>query len=90
MAFAFESGTRFGYEPTYASWPLDQGNDPAIFSGPAEQIVRDEDFVKMLIRHIEIRPDDLLERVRSISGACSRLRTQPVTTLGWLRSVRRE
>jgi Cof subfamily protein (haloacid dehalogenase superfamily) len=68
VAFAFESGTRFGYEPTYASWPADQGSDPAVFSGSAEQIVRDEDFVKMLIRHIEIRPDDLLERVRSVLG----------------------
>jgi Cof subfamily protein (haloacid dehalogenase superfamily) len=68
VAFAFESGTRFGYEPAYASWPLEQGSDPAIFSGSAEQIVRDEDFVKMLIRHIEIRPDDLLARVRSVLG----------------------
>ena len=68
VAFAFESGTRFGYEPAYASWPLDQGGDPAIFSGPAEQIVRDEVFVKMLIRHVDIRPDALLERIRAILG----------------------
>jgi Cof subfamily protein (haloacid dehalogenase superfamily) len=68
VAFAFESGTRFGYEPAYASWPLDQGSDPAIFSGSAEQIVLEEDFVKILIRHIEIRPDDLLARVRSVLG----------------------
>jgi len=68
VAFAFESGTRFGYEPAYASWPLDQGSDPAIFSGPAEQIVREEVFVKMLIRHVDIRPDDLLERIRAILG----------------------
>ena len=52
----------------YVSWPLDQGNDPAIFSGPAEQIARDEDFVKMLIRHVEILSDHLLERIRTILG----------------------
>jgi Cof subfamily protein (haloacid dehalogenase superfamily) len=68
VTFAFESGTRFGYEPAYASWPPDESADPAIFVGRAEEIAREEDFVKMLIRQAFIRPDELLERVRAILG----------------------
>jgi Cof subfamily protein (haloacid dehalogenase superfamily) len=68
VSFGFESGTRFGYEPAYASWPLDEGLDPAIFVGPAEDIARTEDFVKMLVRHASIHPDELLARVQEIVG----------------------
>jgi Cof subfamily protein (haloacid dehalogenase superfamily) len=66
--FAFESGTRFGYEPEYATWPRDDGTDPAIFRGPAEEIARDHDFVKMLVQNTSIRADELLELIRKVVG----------------------
>jgi Cof subfamily protein (haloacid dehalogenase superfamily) len=65
--FAFESGTRFGYEPAYRTW-ADDGTDPAIFSGPAEQIAHTEDFVKMLVQNQNVPPDELLARVREVVG----------------------
>lgn len=66
--FAFESGTRFGYEPAYSTWATDDGSDPAIFSGPAEQIAYTCDFVKMLVQNRQVAPDDLLAQVRSVVG----------------------
>ena len=63
--FAFESGTRFGYEPAYRTWPEDDGTDPALFRGPAEQIAREEEFVKMLVQSQTVPPDDLLRAVRA-------------------------
>ena len=50
VSFAFESGTRFGYEPSYTTWAPDDGDDPAIFSGSVEEISRGEDFVKLLVQ----------------------------------------
>ena len=65
-SFAFESGTRFGYEPTYrGSWPADRSDDPALFQGPAEEIARVEEFVKMLVQSPTLPPDDLLHKVRA-------------------------
>jgi Cof subfamily protein (haloacid dehalogenase superfamily) len=66
--FAFESGTRFGYEPSYGPWPADDGTDPALFSGPAEEIAYTEDFVKMLVQSASVPPDRLLDRVREAVG----------------------
>ncbi len=65
MSFAFESGTRFGYEPSYTTWAPDDGTDPAIFSGPVEEISRGEDFVKLLVQSKTVHADELLERVRT-------------------------
>ncbi len=67
-SFAFESGTRFGYEPSYGTWPADDGTDPALFSGPAEEIAYTEDFVKMLVQSVSVPPDRLLDRVREAVG----------------------
>ncbi len=67
-SFAFESGTRFGYEPTYRAWPADDGSDPAIFTGPAEEIAHTCDYVKMLVQSADVRPDELLDRVRACVG----------------------
>jgi Cof subfamily protein (haloacid dehalogenase superfamily) len=64
-SFAFESGTRFGYEPTYQRWPGDDGTDPALFRGPAEEIALEEAFVKMLVQSRTVTPDDLLAMVRT-------------------------
>ena len=66
--FAFESGTRFGYEPRYSTWASDDGTDPAIYSGPAEEIAHTAEFVKMLVQNQAVTPDDLAERVRSVVG----------------------
>ncbi len=67
-SFAFESGTRFGYEPTYRTWQRDDGTDPALFSGPAEEIARREDFVKMLVQSSSRTPDQLLADVLDVIG----------------------
>ncbi len=66
--FAFESGTRFGYEPPYSPWPADDGSDPAVFTGPAEQIAYEHEFVKMLVQSHSVHPDDLLHLVRDLVG----------------------
>ncbi|HZA04846.1 MAG TPA: HAD family hydrolase [Propionibacteriaceae bacterium] len=63
-SFAFESGTRFGYEPAYRTWPVDDGTDPALYRGPAEEVAISEEFVKMLVQSQSVRPDDLLDIVR--------------------------
>jgi Cof subfamily protein (haloacid dehalogenase superfamily) len=68
VSFAFESGTRFGYEPAYASWPEDRSNDPALFTGPAEEIASAEDYVKLLVQSRSTSPDELLRRVRDVVG----------------------
>ncbi len=50
-SFAFESGTRFGYEPDVpAPGPTTTARDPALFTGPAEEIAHTEEFVKMLVQ----------------------------------------
>jgi hydroxymethylpyrimidine pyrophosphatase-like HAD family hydrolase len=65
-SFAFESGTRFGFEPAYRrSWPADESSDPALFQGPAEEIARVEEFVKMLVQSPTMPPDDLLRTVQA-------------------------
>lgn len=66
--FAFESGTRFGYEPAYRTWMSDDGTDPALYTGPAEEIARREQFVKMLVQTPTRNPDRLLTEVRALVG----------------------
>jgi Cof subfamily protein (haloacid dehalogenase superfamily) len=66
VSFAFESGTRFGYEPSYTTWAPDDGRDPAIYSGPVEEISRGEDFVKLLVQSRSVLADELLDRVRDV------------------------
>jgi Cof subfamily protein (haloacid dehalogenase superfamily) len=68
VSFAFESGTRFGYEPAYRTWRSDDGSDPALFTGPAEEIARQEDFVKMLVQSSTRSPDELLADVLAVVG----------------------
>ena len=68
VSFAFESGTRFGYEPSYTTWAPDAGTDPAIFSGSVEEISRGEDFVKLLVQSKTVLADELLDRVRATLG----------------------
>ncbi len=67
-AFAFESGTRFGHEPGYRVWRSDPAVDPALFTGPAEEIAHTEPFVKMLVQSRERDADRLLADVRAVVG----------------------
>ena len=67
-SFAFESGTGFGHEPAYRTWRSDAAVDPAVFTGPAEEVARREDFVKMLIQSRTRSPDQLLADVRAVVG----------------------
>ncbi len=68
VSFAFESGTRFGYEPSYTTWSPDASEDPAIFSGSVEEISRGEEFVKLLVQSKTVLADELLDRVRATLG----------------------
>jgi hydroxymethylpyrimidine pyrophosphatase-like HAD family hydrolase len=81
IAFGFESGTRFAHEANYLMAPpvgplltrrqpeprngADIGAD---LTGDAEELARGTDFVKMLVQHQGIRPDELLESVRELLG----------------------
>ena len=69
VSFAFESGTRFGYEPSYTHLgPGRRRPIPAIFSGSVEEISRGEDFVKLLVQSKTVLADELLDRVRAALG----------------------
>jgi len=63
-----DAGTRFGYEPGYRTWRSDARVDPALFTGPAEEIARSEEFVKMLVQSRTQAPDALLEQVSAVVG----------------------
>ena len=63
-AFGFESGTRFGYESTYRLGVDDDGHNPALERGCAEALARRGDSVKMLVQHLHVSSDQLLEQVR--------------------------
>jgi Cof subfamily protein (haloacid dehalogenase superfamily) len=67
-AFAFESGSRFGHEPGYQVWRSDTREDPALFTGPAEEIAHTEPFVKMLVQSRARESDQLLADVRAVVG----------------------
>ncbi len=67
-SFAFESGTRFGYEASYTTWADDDGADPAVFSGPLEEISAGEDFVKVLVQSRDLPSDTLLAAVQDALG----------------------
>ncbi len=67
-SFAFESGTRFGHEPGYRVWRSNPAVDPALFTGPAEEIAHTEPFVKMLVQSRERDADRLLADVRAVVG----------------------
>lgn len=67
-AFAFESGTHFGYEPAYRTWVPDTGVDPTLRHGPLEQLVGEITAVKMLVQSRSLDDDALLARVRTCVG----------------------
>lgn len=65
VSFAFESGTKFGHEPHYRTWQPSDSDDPDVFAGPLESIIR-EDLVKVLVQSRSLHSDDLLARVDSV------------------------
>lgn len=65
--FAFETGMRFGHEFGYRLHG-DHGTDPALVSGPVEDIARNQEFVKMLVQSAVVSADDLLTAVRHAVG----------------------
>ena len=67
-AFAFESGTHFGYEPAYRTWVPDTGTDPTLRHGTVEQLAHGFSSVKMLVQSHSLGDDALLERVSTCVG----------------------
>lgn len=67
-SFAFESGTRFGYEPSYRTLIDDDGTNSAMFCGPAEEIAHTTPFVKMLVQNNRVSPDELAARLLAVVG----------------------
>ncbi|MGI3783925.1 MAG: HAD family hydrolase [Janthinobacterium lividum] len=68
-AFAFESGTHFGYEPTYRTWVPDTGRDPTLRCAPVEALAGEISAVKMLVQSRALGDDALLARVEGCVGA---------------------
>ena len=68
-AFAFESGTRFGYEPAYQTWVPDTGADPTLHRAPVEELATEISAVKLLVQSRSLGDDALLERVEVCVGA---------------------
>jgi Cof subfamily protein (haloacid dehalogenase superfamily) len=68
-AFAFESGTHFGYEPAYRTWVPDTGEDPTLRRGPVEELAHQVSAVKMLVQSATLGDDALLARVQSCVGS---------------------
>lgn len=67
-AFAFESGTHFGYEPAYRTWVPDTGQDPDLRHGSVEELARDISAVKMLVQSQSLDDDALRAQVGECVG----------------------
>lgn len=66
--FAFESGTRFGYDPAYATLRPDDGTDPSLVRGRAEDLAGRDDCVKMLVQDRTRGADELLGVAEAVLG----------------------
>ena len=67
-AFAFESGTHFGYEPAYRTWVHDDGHDPDLLHGSVEELARSISAVKMLVQSRSLDDDALRTQVMACVG----------------------
>ena len=67
-AFAFESGTHFGYEPAYRTWVPDTGADPTLRCAPVEQLAHEVSAVKLLVQSAALDDDRLLAQVQACVG----------------------
>lgn len=71
VAFAVETTSRgFGQEPGYHTHLDDFRNEPWI--APIEDLAAD-DVVKLLVRHEEMSPDELLDMARALAGDVAEL-----------------
>ena len=67
-AFAFESGTHFGYEPAYLTWVPDTGTDPTLRCATVDQLAGEISAVKLLVQSRSLGDDALLEQVEVCVG----------------------
>jgi Cof subfamily protein (haloacid dehalogenase superfamily) len=67
-AFAFESGTHFGYEPAYRTWVPDTGADPTLRCASVDQLAVDISAVKLLVQSRSLDDDALRARVVACVG----------------------
>lgn len=67
-AFAFESGTHFGYEPAYRTWVPDTGQDPDLRHGSVEELAHEISAVKMLVQSQALDDDALRTQVSACVG----------------------
>ena len=71
VAFAVETtGRGFGQEPGYHTHVDDFRNEPWV--APIEDLAAD-DVVKLLVRHDQMSPDDLLHQARALAGDVAEL-----------------
>ncbi len=69
-AFGVESGETVGYDDHYVlAHRLDAGDAAWVSRGRAEDLVRSGDFVKLLVQHPSLEPDELAARVSAVVGA---------------------
>lgn len=80
-AFAFESGTRFGYEPAYRTWVPDTGADPTLHRAPVGDLAAEISAVKLLVQSRSLGDDALLARVEVCVG------TTLTATTSWGRGL---
>jgi hypothetical protein len=66
--FAFETGSRFGYDPGYQRRREESTTPGVVFSAPAEELARSQDCVKMLVQDLTRSPDELLAAVLAVVG----------------------
>jgi Cof subfamily protein (haloacid dehalogenase superfamily) len=67
-AFAFESGTHFGYEPAYRTWVPDTGADPTLRCASVDQLAVDISAVKLLVQSRSLDDDALRAQVEACVG----------------------
>lgn len=67
VSFAFEQGHRLAIEPRYRTWsPAD--DQPGMVVAQAEELVRADPYVKLLVQHQELSADELAERAGAVVG----------------------
>jgi Cof subfamily protein (haloacid dehalogenase superfamily) len=67
VAFALESGNRFGHEENYVVLRAAAANT-GVYVASAEEMAAAGDHVKMLVQHAELSSDELLAKVRDSVG----------------------
>ncbi|MDN5726496.1 MAG: Cof-type HAD-IIB family hydrolase [Propionibacteriales bacterium] len=67
VSFAFEQGHRLAIEPRYRTWsPAD--DQPGMVVAQAEELVRADPYVKLLVQHQERTADELADLAKEVIG----------------------